>query len=89
MSIQNSKNPELAKLYFMGFSAEENRAEILERYISQLKEQYHALDTICKNGENISNSNELKDIGFYQLATARYGRDFILFNIGWYQKLLN
>ncbi len=89
MSIQNSKNPELAKLYFMGFSEEENRAEILERYISHLKEQYNALDIICKDGEKIIKSDELKDIGFYQLAAARYGRDFMLFNIEWYQKLLN
>lgn len=89
MSIQSSKNPELAKLYFMGFSAEENREEILERYILQLQEQYHILDVICKDGENISIPDEHKDIGFYQLEAARYGRDFMLFNMEWYQKLLN
>ncbi len=88
MSIQNSKNPELAKLYFMGFSAEESRPEILVQYISQFKEQYHALDAICRDWENSSMPDEYKDIGFYQLAAARYGRDFMLFNMEWYQKLL-
>lgn len=88
MLIQSIKNPELAKLYFMGFSEEENRTEMLEKYISQLKEQYHVLDIICKDGENINIPNEYKDIGFYQLAAARYGRDFMMFNIEWYQNLL-
>lgn len=89
MSTQSSKDPELAKLYFMGFSAKENRREILEKYIIRLKEQYHVLDAICKDGERIGSSTKSKDIGFYQLAVARYGRDFILFNIEWYQKLLD
>lgn len=70
----SSKNPELAKLYFMGFSAEENRRKILEEHISQLKEHYAALNIICKDGENINIPDEIRDIWFYQLAAARYGR---------------
>jgi len=88
MSIQSSKNPELAKLYFMGFSEEENRAEILKNYISQLKEQYLALDAVCKDGDELKRSGQLNDIGFYQLASARYGRDLMVFNIEWYEKFL-
>lgn len=90
MSVPGSKNPELAKLYFMGFSAEENRAALLESYISQLKEQYDVLDAICQEGETVSISDaNQRDIVFYQLAAARYGRDLTQFNISWYQKLLN
>lgn len=89
MGTQNSKNPELAKLYFMGFSSREKRKESLQKYISQLKEQYDALDVICKEGENASVSDEDKDIILYQLAAARYGRDFMEFNIKWYQNLLD
>ncbi|HJB95049.1 MAG TPA: PadR family transcriptional regulator, partial [Candidatus Mediterraneibacter intestinigallinarum] len=40
MEIQSSKNPELAKLYFMGFSTKEKREVGLQEYISKLKEQY-------------------------------------------------
>jgi len=89
MSAQSGRNPELAKLYFMGFSAEENRKELLKRHISQLEEQYQVLDAICKDGETADFPDEYRDIGFYQLAAARYGRDFMLFNIEWYQKLLD
>lgn len=89
MMIQSSKNPELAKLYFMGFSTKEKREEILQRYISQLKERYCALEQICIDGEKISTSDEYKDVVFYQFATAGYGRDFMKFNIEWYQNLLN
>ncbi len=84
MTSQNNNNPELAKLYFMGFSDKENRAELLKRYISELKEQHNVLEAICKEGEAM----ELNDIGVYQLASAKYGRDLILFNIEWFQKLL-
>lgn len=37
MEIQNSKNPELAKLYFMGFSTKEKRESGLQVYILKLK----------------------------------------------------
>jgi len=84
MSMQNNKNPELAKLYFMGFSDREHRTELLIRYIAELKKQYHILEAIYKEGEAM----ELNDIGAYQLESAKYGRDLMLFNIRWFQKLL-
>lgn len=88
MSAQGSKNPELAKLYFLGFTEAERRREILENHISQLEEEYRALDAVCRKGESLSLPAGQRDIGFYQLAAARYGRDFMLFNINWYRQLL-
>ena len=89
MEIQSSKNPELAKLYFMGFSTKEKREGGLQEYISKLKEQYDVLNAICKEAENVKVSDNNKDILHYQLAAARYGKDFMKFNIEWYQKLLD
>lgn len=89
MTVQSSKNPELAKLYFMGFAGRENRRELLETYILHLKEQYHALDIICRDGEKTKVADAHRDIVFYQLAAARYGRDFMKFNIEWYEKLFH
>ena len=89
MEIQSSKNPELAKLYFMGFSTKEKREVGLQEYISKLKEQYYVLNAICKEAENVKVSDNNKDIFHYQLAAARYGKDFMKFNIEWYQKLLD
>lgn len=43
IGIQSSRNPELAKLYFMGFSPKENREKRLQEYISHLEEQYDVL----------------------------------------------
>ena len=81
MEIQNSRNPELAKLYFMGFSTIEKREAGLHKYISKLKEQYDVLNTICKEAENVRVSQEHKDILYYQFAAAQYGKDFLKFNI--------
>ena len=89
MEIQSSKNPELAKLYFMGFSTKEKREAGLQEYISKLKEQYDVLNAICKEAENVKVPDEDKDILHYQLTAARYGKDFMKFNIEWYQKLLD
>ena len=88
MSSLNCRNPDLGKLYFMGFSHAENRAEMLESYLAQLEKQYAALDMICQEGESVSVPEEYRDIAFYQLASARYGRDLMRFNMEWYQQLL-
>ena len=58
-------------------------------YISKLKEQYNVLNAICKEAENVKVPDEHKEILYYQLTAARYGRDFMKFNIEWYQKLLD
>lgn len=89
MEIQSSKNPELAKLYFMGFSTKEKREAVLQEYVSDLKEQYDILNAICMEAENVKIPDENKDILHYQLTAARYGKDFMKFNIEWYQKLLD
>ena len=89
MEIHSSKNPELAKLYFMGFSTKEKREAVLQEYVSKLKEQYDILNAICKEAENVKVLDENKDILHYQLTAALYGKDFMKFNIDWYQKLLD
>ena len=85
---QNMKNPELAKVYFMGFCDEENRVTNIEKYLSFLKEQYTALVVICEDVDSVKIPEDKKDILNYQFAAARYGRDFMKFNIDWYEKLL-
>lgn len=89
LNAQGIKNPELAKLYFMGFSTKEKREAGLQEYISQLKEQYDVLNAVCKEAENVRVPDEHKDILHYQFAAAKYGKDFMKFNIEWYQKLLD
>ncbi len=88
LNAQGIKNPELAKLYFMGFSAKETREARLQEYISQLKTQYDVLNAICKEAEDVIVPDENKDILYYQFAAARYGKDFMKFNMEWHQKLL-
>ena len=86
---QGAKNPELVKVYFMGFSDKASRKINVEKYLSHLTERYHALNAICEEANSIVVTEESKDIIFYQLATARYGRDFMKFNMEWYKKLIN
>ena len=82
------KNPELAKIYFMGFSEKENRVKLIENHISDLKKIHSELEKICTEGDSLSQQLPESDILFYQLQTAKYGRDLMLFNIKWYGKLL-
>ena len=87
--VQNIKNPELVKVYFMGFSDKTSRRGNIEKYLSHLTEKYHVLNAICEEAQNVNITEENKDIIFYQLSAARYGRDFMKFNIEWYKKLIN
>ena len=89
MEIQSSKNPELAKLYFMGFSTKEKRESGLQEYILKLKEHYDMLNALCKEAEKFKVFDENKDILHYQFAATRYGKDLMKFNIEWWQKLLD
>lgn len=89
------KCPELSKIYFMGFSKQENRLDIIREYIKELKDKYDSLKMICDESELFVRSNdyeildsETKDIIFYQLATARLGRDLMAFAIKWYEQFL-
>ena len=83
-----AKNPELSKIYFMGLSDKESRVKSIEKYINDLKKIYSDLDKILKDGEKLSDDMQDNDIFFYQLQTAKYGRDFMQFNIDWYSRLL-
>ena len=51
-------------------------------------EQHDVLKAICKE-ENVNVPDRYKDILRYQFAAARYGKDFMKFNIEWHQKLLD
>lgn len=88
IEARSARNPELTKVYFMGMSERNNREANLEKYIIYLKEQYEALKLICEEAESINVPAEHEDIAFFQLAAARYGRDFMQFSIEWYEKLL-
>ena len=73
----------------MGFSDKTSRKINIEKYLSYLTERYLTLNSICEEAKSIKVTEESRDIVFYQLAAARYGRDFMKFNIEWYQKLIN
>lgn len=85
---QCPKNPELAKVYFMGFSDKKNREISIQQHLLYLKEQYNVLLTICDEVKNIDISEEHKDILNYQFVSALYGKDIIKFNIDWFENLL-
>lgn len=82
------KNPELAKIYFMGFCEQENRIKVIENYVNDLRKVYAELEQICQEGEKMPAELQDNDIAYYQMQTAKYGRDFMKFNIDWYTRLL-
>ena len=84
-----AKNPELTKIYFMGFSEKETRIKLIESHIAELRNVYDGLEKIFREGEDLEEGISSNDILFYQLQTAKYGRDFMKFNIDWYTNLLN
>ncbi len=88
ININSTKNPELSKIYFLGFAEKESRIKLIESHIAHLKNMSYDLDKIYNEGIKLSNQNQNNDIFFYQLQTAKYGHDLMKFNIDWYIKLL-
>lgn len=88
MKAMGEKHPELAKLYFMGFSAPKLREENIRALLSELEENYAVLCAICSQGESMEVPPEAREILHYQLASARFGRDLMQFQIGWYREFL-
>ena len=88
MDAGSAKNPELGKLYFMGFSDPATRRENIQSVIDSLKKTRALLDAILKEGESMDFPPEAAEILHYQIASARFGRDFMQFQIDWYQKFL-
>lgn len=88
--IDNStnKNPELSKIYFLGFAEKETRIKLIENHIADLKNLCSVLNEVCKEGVKISSENKNNDILYFQLQTAMYGYDLMKFNIEWYSRLL-
>lgn len=82
------KNPELAKIYFMGFSDENYRVERVENYIQELQAISFNLEKICQNGDEMMKNQLKNDILFFQLQTAKFGRDLMEFQIQWYRQFL-
>ena len=82
------KNPELAKIYFMGFSENANRISVIENHINELRKTHSELNKICEYSKSLSTELQENEILFYQLQTAVYGRDLMQFNIDWYTDLL-
>ena len=85
---QTPKSPELAKLYFMGFSDKKNRETSIQQHLMFLNELYNGLTVICKEAENFKISEENQDILNYQFISALYGKELIKFNINWFESLL-
>lgn len=71
---QSPKSPELAKVYFMGFSDKKNREISIQQHLIFLNEKYNVLSAICEEAENIKISEENKDILNYQFVSALYGK---------------
>ena len=83
-----AKNPELSKIYFLGFAEKETRIKLIENHIADLEKTRLDLEKICNEGATLSSENQNNDIFYFQLQTATYGRDLMQFNIEWYNRLL-
>lgn len=83
------KHPELLKIYFMGLSDKNMRIERIEQQIAELREMYASLSAVCQGGEGMPVPDEYRDLFNYQLMSAKFGADFVKFQIDWYTDMLS
>lgn len=89
LQVGQNKNPELARLYFMGLSDKENRCARMEEYIRNLKEVHASLKLIYDEGETLTPPEEYAELFRFQFYTAKYGLDATAFEIEWFTKLMD
>lgn len=83
-----NRNPELAKLYFMGLSDPNRRSERILEYISSLEKYHAALQTVYEEGLSLNPPEELRDLFRFQLLTVKFGLDTSKYEIWWFKKLI-
>jgi len=83
-----SRNPELAKLYFMGLSDPVRRLERIREYISSLEKYHAALQTVYEEGLSLHPPEEYRELFEFQLITVKFGVDTSKYEIWWLKKLL-
>lgn len=86
-SAQN-RNPELAKLYFMGLSDRKLRAERIRSYIASLKKYHATLEMIYQEGKTLDPPEEYAELFQFQLITVKFGVDSVTFEIEWLSGLV-
>ena len=88
MKTESARNPELGKLYFMAFSAPVLRCQNIRSTIQNLMKVHMVLSAIVEEGMHMEVPPEAREIIHYQLASARFGRDSLKFQIDWYENFL-
>lgn len=84
-----SKNPELAKLYYMGLSDPGGRLPRIREYISSLEKYNAALQTVYEEGLSLSPPKEYAELFQFQLITVKLGVDTSRYEIWWLKRLLH
>lgn len=92
MQAKKVKNMELAKLFFLGFSSNQEKINAIEDYILQIQDIKGQLLLIYKEfSRSVLNKreNELDyEIFKYNKLMIKYGLDAAEFEIQWYKKIL-
>ena len=85
---QAPKNPELVKLYFMGFADKNNQRKNIEKHIEFLKQKHAVMSALLEDSKSVNIPSDKQDILKFQIASAVYGKDLIKFNINWFENFL-
>ena len=85
-----NRNPELAKLYFMGLSDRESRAGRIRSHIADVSVYHASLQAVYEDGQKLLESvpPEYTDLLRFQMVTTRHGIDLAAFEMQWLQQLL-
>ncbi|MBL1240560.1 MAG: PadR family transcriptional regulator [OCS116 cluster bacterium] len=88
IGVKNSKDPALAKLFFMGFTDKSAQVMHLKNHIIALNQKYIHLKLLQDEFAGVTAPEGLEDHLIYQMATLDYGVEGVKFSRDWYKKLL-
>ena len=88
IETEKVKEPALTRLYFMGFSSENDRMRVLQEHVSKLHERLDTLELIKNQSAGIQAPEGMEDVQKFQRLTLDYGIAFYKFNINWFKTLI-
>lgn len=88
INLKNSKDPTLAKVFFLGFTDKAAQIKHLQNHIAELDDEIAHLQALQAQFADIQAPKGREDHLTYQLATLDYGLEGCKFSRQWYAKLL-
>jgi DNA-binding PadR family transcriptional regulator len=89
INIGKIQDEGLLRLFFMTEIPKKKRIEILENYITRLKEKIVELEIVEKETKKADVPSQFQEAFNYRITTLNFGIEYYQFELNWYEKVIH